>query len=190
MPHAGPYEPKWKEFIRLPDVAETQQIAQRNVTWHHVPQVYGLVDGTHITVLPPPDRYRDYVNRNGSPSIILQAVVDDPLPDKGHLPWSTRQCAQHSCAHHLWLIQVGLFLFSISLLVLCSSLIKIHQIHLSKIQRFVFKCLAMAISPNVSTISISEFTVRVRSWNLRQSAWETSKNQCWGRGLGFRCLYF
>ncbi len=65
------------EFIRLPDVAEAQQIVQRNATRHLVPQVYASVDGTHISVLPPSDGYRDYVNRKGWPFIILQAVVDD-----------------------------------------------------------------------------------------------------------------
>uniref|UniRef100_A0A673HX22 DDE Tnp4 domain-containing protein n=1 Tax=Sinocyclocheilus rhinocerous TaxID=307959 RepID=A0A673HX22_9TELE len=64
-------------YIKLPDLAEAREIAERNYTTHHIPQVYGALDGTHILVLAPAEGYRDYVNRNGWPSIILQALVDD-----------------------------------------------------------------------------------------------------------------
>ncbi|KAK7945591.1 hypothetical protein WMY93_001319 [Mugilogobius chulae] len=66
-----------KDHIQLPNVEEARAIAQRNARAHAVPQVYGSLDGTHIPVLPPSDGYRDFVNRKGWPSIVLQAVVDD-----------------------------------------------------------------------------------------------------------------
>jgi len=45
----------------------------------HIPQLIGAIDGTHIPILPPADGYRDYINRKGWPSIILQRVVDHTL---------------------------------------------------------------------------------------------------------------
>ncbi len=39
--------------------------------------VIGCIDGTHIPVLLPSDGYRDFVNRKGWPSYIIQAVVND-----------------------------------------------------------------------------------------------------------------
>uniref|UniRef100_A0A3B1JVY3 DDE Tnp4 domain-containing protein n=1 Tax=Astyanax mexicanus TaxID=7994 RepID=A0A3B1JVY3_ASTMX len=66
-------------YIALPDATEAREIAQRNNAAHHIPQVYGSLDGTHIPILPPAVGYRDYVNRKGWPSIVLQALVDDQL---------------------------------------------------------------------------------------------------------------
>ena len=45
-------------------------------TFQHAPKALAI-DGTHIPVTAPFDGYRDYVNRKGWTSIILQAVCDD-----------------------------------------------------------------------------------------------------------------
>ncbi|XP_064462179.1 uncharacterized protein LOC135372507 [Ornithodoros turicata] len=67
------------QFIRMPDHDEATVIAQRFLLKCGIPQVIGAVDGTHIPVLPPSVGYRDYVNRKGWPSLVLQAVVDDRM---------------------------------------------------------------------------------------------------------------
>ena len=68
-----------KRKIHLPDVDEALEIAQRNYEAHKIPQIYGAIDGSHIPIRAPSDGYRDYVNRKGWTSIVLQAVVDDRL---------------------------------------------------------------------------------------------------------------
>ena len=65
-----------KQHTKLPDLGEAQEIADRNNRAHHVPQVFGALDGTHVPILPPAAGYQDFVNRKGCPSIILQALVD------------------------------------------------------------------------------------------------------------------
>uniref|UniRef100_A0A8C6TMD2 DDE Tnp4 domain-containing protein n=1 Tax=Neogobius melanostomus TaxID=47308 RepID=A0A8C6TMD2_9GOBI len=74
----------------LPDMEEATQIAARFQRAFGLPQIIGCVDGTHIPTLPPPsDGYRDFVNRKGRPSYVLQGVVDDQcwyvfLPGSAH----------------------------------------------------------------------------------------------------------
>lgn len=69
--------PVARDLIKVPTEDEARAIAQRFESAFHIPQIIGCIDGTHIPVLPPSDGYRDFVNRKGWPSYILQAVVDD-----------------------------------------------------------------------------------------------------------------
>lgn len=66
-----------KNLIQVPSLEEANAIAHRFEMEHHIPQTIGCVDGAHIPILPPKDGYRDFVNRKGWPSYVLQAVVDD-----------------------------------------------------------------------------------------------------------------
>ena len=75
-----------KQHTKLPDLG----IADRNNRAHHVPQVFGALDGTHVPILPPVAGYLDFVNRKGWPSIILQALVDDKLIFRDLCVWNTR----------------------------------------------------------------------------------------------------
>lgn len=62
----------------MPDETECKVISfYKNLT--NIPQIIGALDGTHIPILPPFEGYRDYINRKGWPSIVLQGVVDSTL---------------------------------------------------------------------------------------------------------------
>ncbi|KAL7878381.1 hypothetical protein AOLI_G00093550 [Acnodon oligacanthus] len=65
----------------------------------------GLVDGTHIPVLPAADGYKDFVNRKGWPSYLLQGVVDDKgcckMPGSAHDATVLRQSELFQKAHLL-----------------------------------------------------------------------------------------
>ncbi len=66
-----------KNLIKVPNEDEASQCAQRFEEKYHIPQIMRLIDGTHIPVLPPSDSYKDFLNRKGWPSYVLQAIVDD-----------------------------------------------------------------------------------------------------------------
>ncbi|CAJ1087321.1 protein ALP1-like [Xyrichtys novacula] len=66
-----------KELIQMPNEEEASEIATRFEAAHFIPQIMGLIDGTHIPILPPSDGFKDFVNRKGWTSYVLQAVVDD-----------------------------------------------------------------------------------------------------------------
>jgi len=63
----------------MPNEFECLMTAQVYEERIHIPQFIGAIDGTHIPVLPPVDGYRDFINRKGWPSIILQGMFDHTL---------------------------------------------------------------------------------------------------------------
>ncbi|KAL7404818.1 hypothetical protein ABVT39_019385 [Epinephelus coioides] len=65
------------QFIKVPSQEEAFQIAERFQRAYGLPQVIGCIDGSHIPILPPTDGYRDFINRKGWASYVLQGVVDD-----------------------------------------------------------------------------------------------------------------
>uniref|UniRef100_A0A1A8L9Q0 DDE Tnp4 domain-containing protein n=2 Tax=Nothobranchius pienaari TaxID=704102 RepID=A0A1A8L9Q0_9TELE len=99
-----------KQLIRAPTEEEAKEIARRFEASHHIPQIMGLIDGTHIPILPPSDGYKDFVNRKGWPSYVLQAVVDDKfrfwnisckMPGSAHDANALRQSDLFKRAHLL-----------------------------------------------------------------------------------------
>lgn len=68
-----------QDLIKIPSLEEALAISQRFEARCHIPQIIGCIDGTHIPVLAPSDGYRDFVNRKGWTSYVLQGVVDDKL---------------------------------------------------------------------------------------------------------------
>ena len=64
------------DHIRTPDAQKLLEMATFfNNKWR-VPQCVGAIDGSHIPIVAPELFARDYHNRKGFHSIILQAVVD------------------------------------------------------------------------------------------------------------------
>lgn len=66
-----------RNYLHMPDLYEASEIAINFEKISCIPQIIGCIDGTHIPILAPSEGYRDFVNRKGWPSYILQAVVDD-----------------------------------------------------------------------------------------------------------------
>ncbi|XP_065121943.2 uncharacterized protein [Paramisgurnus dabryanus] len=63
-------------FINLPKGEKLQEVVEGFKERWGFPQCAGAIDGSHISVTPPSEDSKDYYNRKGSYSIILQAVVD------------------------------------------------------------------------------------------------------------------
>ncbi|XP_029960894.1 protein ALP1-like [Salarias fasciatus] len=80
-------------LIQAPAAEEARAIARRFEQKFSIPQIVGCIDSTHIPVLPPRDGYKDFMNRNGWPSYVLQAVVDDT-----YRFWNIN-CKMPGCAH-------------------------------------------------------------------------------------------
>lgn len=64
------------EEIRMPNQHECEAISTYFNENYGIPQIIGAIDGSHVPILPPSEGYRDFVNRKGWPSVVLQAVVD------------------------------------------------------------------------------------------------------------------
>uniref|UniRef100_A0A673NED2 DDE Tnp4 domain-containing protein n=1 Tax=Sinocyclocheilus rhinocerous TaxID=307959 RepID=A0A673NED2_9TELE len=63
-------------FCKVPNEEEALEIARNFQEMHNIPQIMGLIDGTHIPIFPLSDGYKDFLNRKGWPSYALQAFVD------------------------------------------------------------------------------------------------------------------
>nr|CAB3251812.1 putative nuclease HARBI1 [Phallusia mammillata] len=64
-------------FIFMPSESEAKEIATRIQREHHFPQVMGCIDGSHIPITAPMQGKKDYTNRKGWDSMVLQGLVDD-----------------------------------------------------------------------------------------------------------------
>lgn len=62
--------------IKMPNQTEAEVISQEFYKNNGFPQIIGCIDGSHIPITAPMDGAKDYLNRKGHHSIILQAVVD------------------------------------------------------------------------------------------------------------------
>uniref|UniRef100_A0A1B0DHP6 Uncharacterized protein n=1 Tax=Phlebotomus papatasi TaxID=29031 RepID=A0A1B0DHP6_PHLPP len=62
--------------IRMPNQHECRESAQEFESICSLPQIIGAVDGSHIPISSPEDGRKDFLNRKGFASIILQATVD------------------------------------------------------------------------------------------------------------------
>jgi len=60
------------KWITMPSETECKIISSFYDNLTNIPQIIGAFDGTHILVLSPFEGYRDYINRKGWPSIVLQ----------------------------------------------------------------------------------------------------------------------
>ena len=65
------------DYITMPGPEEAKEIALRWQNKFAFPHSFGAIDGTHIPITAPLDGGRDFINRKGWASIILQAVCDD-----------------------------------------------------------------------------------------------------------------
>ena len=61
----------------MPGPEEAREIAIRWQNKFAFPNTFGAIDGTHIPITAPLDGSRDFHNRKGWASVILQAVCDD-----------------------------------------------------------------------------------------------------------------
>lgn len=63
----------------MPDPARQTDIAASFQLSCGLPNIIGIIDGTHIRLSAPVGGDPDYINRKGFPSVVLQVIVDDNL---------------------------------------------------------------------------------------------------------------
>ena len=63
-------------FITFPEGQKLNEVVEGFENDWNFPQCVGAIDGSHIEIIAPKDNPRDYFNRKGYHSLILQAVVD------------------------------------------------------------------------------------------------------------------
>lgn len=63
--------------IKMPNAIEAKVISEEFRQTNGFPQTIGCIDGSHIPITAPSNGSKDYLNRKGFHSIILQAVVDN-----------------------------------------------------------------------------------------------------------------
>ncbi|XP_062273057.1 uncharacterized protein LOC133978761 [Scomber scombrus] len=64
------------EHIKIPDGPKLIELATFFSNRWRVPQCVGAIDGSHIPIIAPEEYPKDYFNRKGWHSVVLQAVVD------------------------------------------------------------------------------------------------------------------
>lgn len=66
-----------KIHIQMPDSEECERISTVFESISGIPQIIGCIDGSHIPIIAPEEGRKDFVNRKGWSSLVLQGVVDD-----------------------------------------------------------------------------------------------------------------
>lgn len=65
------------DVVCLPSAKEAAAIAGRFENVCHIPQIFGSIEGTHMSIQPPAKGYQDFINRKMWASYNTQAAVDD-----------------------------------------------------------------------------------------------------------------
>lgn len=66
-----------KAHIRFANETDAKEIASAFESLCGIPQIIGSIDGSHIPISPEGAGYKDFINRKGWASLVLQAVVDN-----------------------------------------------------------------------------------------------------------------
>ncbi|XP_037944501.1 protein ALP1-like [Teleopsis dalmanni] len=81
------------KLLSWPNASECERIASRFEQKFKLPNIIGVIDGTHVPIKSLQDGATDFRNRKGYSSIAVQAIVDDQYLFKN----ITKQ--NHGCAH-------------------------------------------------------------------------------------------
>ena len=64
------------KYIKIPSGNQALEVVKGFEDRWDFPQCFGSIDGSHIPILPPANDARDYYNRKGFHSVVIQALVD------------------------------------------------------------------------------------------------------------------